>query len=180
MNVSLRKLCEEDFSLLLKWLEAPHVKAWWDQDVVWDMAKVKDKYQSYVAGYKLVHGKKKPLAAYIIEVDAKSVGYIQYYAARDFIEERLLNDLPENTVAIDMYIGEFSALKCGVGSQSLSLLINEALSSSFDVVIATPDKGNFAAIACYQRAGFQLYAENLEQNELWMLKFLDEKAEKTN
>jgi hypothetical protein len=76
-----------------------------------------------VAGYKLVQEEKKPIAAFIIEMDEKAVGYIQYYAASDFLEGTLLNYLPKNMTTVD----------------------------------------NAAAIACYQRAGFQFYSENPDQ-----------------
>ncbi len=33
MTIAFRNLSEHDFPLLLKWLEIPHVKMWWDQQL---------------------------------------------------------------------------------------------------------------------------------------------------
>ncbi|WP_341814613.1 hypothetical protein [Wolbachia endosymbiont (group A) of Chalcis sispes] len=34
-NITFKALKEEHFLLLLKWLETPHVKRWWDADINW-------------------------------------------------------------------------------------------------------------------------------------------------
>jgi len=34
MNTTFQPLAISHFPLLLQWLETPHVKAWWDQDVL--------------------------------------------------------------------------------------------------------------------------------------------------
>ncbi len=60
MKITFIPLAKSHFSLLLKWLEASHVKAWWGQDVTYSMELVHEKYSSYVKGYKLVDGQQKP------------------------------------------------------------------------------------------------------------------------
>jgi aminoglycoside 6'-N-acetyltransferase len=47
MTITFEPLHESHFPLLLKWLEAPHVKKWWDQDVTYTMDLVREKYSSY-------------------------------------------------------------------------------------------------------------------------------------
>lgn len=56
MTITFEPLHESHFPLLLKWLEAPHVKKWWNRDVTYTMELVREKYSSYVKGYKLVEG----------------------------------------------------------------------------------------------------------------------------
>lgn len=51
MTISFRSLFEQDFPLLLKWLETPHVKTWWDSEVAWTIDKINQKYSSYVNQY---------------------------------------------------------------------------------------------------------------------------------
>ena len=51
-HIKFKKLAENDLPLLLKWLETPHVKYWWDSDIVWNMEKINAKYLDYVKGYK--------------------------------------------------------------------------------------------------------------------------------
>jgi len=42
MIITFKPLQETHFPLLLKWLETPHVKQWWDEDVVWTLELIKE------------------------------------------------------------------------------------------------------------------------------------------
>ena len=84
MKISFKSLCEADFTLLLKWLEASHVKAWWDQNIQWTPELIQEKYTDYVKGYKLENGVAKPISSYIIYVDNTPIGYIQIYNAYEY------------------------------------------------------------------------------------------------
>ena len=44
MTITFEPLNESHFPLLLKWLETPQVKKWWDQDVTYTMGLVKEKF----------------------------------------------------------------------------------------------------------------------------------------
>src|SRR5258708_341808 len=92
MIITFKPLQKSHFSLLLKWLAMPYVKAWWDQEVHWTPELIQEKYDSYVEGVKcltLPHQViEKPLHAFIICVDEKEIGYIQYYSAYDFPREQ--------------------------------------------------------------------------------------------
>ena len=79
MKITFIPLAKSHFPLLLKWLEAPHVKAWWDQDVTYTLDLVHEKYSSYVKGYKLVEALQKPIKSFIIHHNQNPVGYIQIY-----------------------------------------------------------------------------------------------------
>ncbi len=84
MKITFTPLAESHFPLLLKWLEKPHVKKWWDQDVKWTSALIQGKYTDYVKGYKLDNGVPKAISAHIIYADNTPIGYIQIYNAYDF------------------------------------------------------------------------------------------------
>jgi hypothetical protein len=58
MKISFEHLTDSHFPLVLKCLESPHVKQWWDQDIVYTERLIKEKYSDYVQGYKLEQGKK--------------------------------------------------------------------------------------------------------------------------
>ncbi|MBY0292843.1 MAG: acetyltransferase, partial [Alphaproteobacteria bacterium] len=51
-HITFIPLQEHHFPLLLKWLEVPHVKAWWDQNILWTSELIKEKYGAYVQGFK--------------------------------------------------------------------------------------------------------------------------------
>ena len=83
--------------MLLKWLETPHVKKWWDQNVKWTPELIQKKYSDYVKGFKILKLQntviKKPMHAFVIRVNGKSIGYIQYYNKHDFPPEQGYNRL---------------------------------------------------------------------------------------
>jgi len=169
MKISFCKLSVNDFPIILKWLETPHVKAWWDTHISWNLEKITEKYQSYVAGFKLEGGERKTIFAYIIAAQGRDVGYIQYYSAHDFLMIPNTPSFQGALAAIDFYIGESDLLGHGIGSHALSQFMDEVVFKHFDAALVTPDIKNIAAIGCYQKAGFIPVLEQEEKNELWLI-----------
>lgn len=171
MTITFASLHESHFPLLLKWLEAPHVKKWWDQDVTYTMELVKEKYSSYIKGYSLKGGIQKPIQAFIIYSDQNPVGYIQYYNAYDFPRSKPLLGLPTNLGAFDVFIGEEVVLKQGLGSRAISQFLKTHV-SQYSHIFADPDSNNIAAIKCYAKAGFtEIWNYDMyKQNKNLMLK----------
>ncbi len=170
MTIAFRNLSEHDFPLLLKWLEIPHVKMWWDSEVIWTLDKITQKYSSYVNQYKIENGKKRSIFAFIILLDEQPIGYIQYYDARDFLILPANNacDL-QKIAAIDFYLGEESVLGQGLGSVALMQFVQNIVFQQFDTALVTPDIKNHSAIACYQKAGFIPFLTKEKTHELWLI-----------
>jgi len=173
--ITFKPLERSDLPLLLKWLETPHVKTWWDQDVVWTPALIAAKYLNYCEGFKRLALKdgtviEKPMYAYIVCVDEVSIGYIQYYNKHDFPPEQgyATDDLPESCAAFDMYIGEPAYIGQGLGSEILTLFTETIIPSSFDAIFVDPDTANHAAVRAYEKAGFCIYNQN--DDITWMIK----------
>jgi RimJ/RimL family protein N-acetyltransferase len=169
MKISFKLLSEAHFTLLLKWLEAPQVKAWWDKDVQWTLALVKEKYADYVTGYKLENGMPKPINAYIIYVDNVPIGYIQIYNAYDFARAEPLIGLPSSLGAFDIFIGEENYLRKGVASKAIIQFLKE-YGTSYSHIFVDPEKTNLAAIRTYEKAGFKKVEGYQNKDELWMIK----------
>lgn len=169
MKITFTQLTESYFSLLLKWLEAKHVKIWWDPDVQWTDELVSQKYAAYVKGYKLVHGTPKPIHPYIICVDEKPIGYIQLYNAYDFPRSKSLQGLPQSLAAFDVLIGETEYLNRGIGASAITAFLNQ-YAASYTHIFADPERTNFAAIRAYEKAGFKKLSLQPDTNELWMIK----------
>ena len=168
MIITFEPLNESHFSLLIKWLEAPHVKAWWDQDVTYTLDLVHEKYSSYVKGYKLVDGQQKPIQGFIIYHNQNPVGYIQIYNAYDFPRSKSLLGLPENLGAFDIFIGEEAALQQGLGSKAIVEFL-KIHGGQYSHIFADPDSNNVAAVKCYEKAGFKKVSEQEDTVEVWMI-----------
>lgn len=166
MNINFTPLSETHFPLLLKWLEEPHVKAWWDRDISYTQALVEEKYASYTQGYKLENGVKKAIHSFVIYVDNNPIGYIQIYNAYDFARKALLIDLPKSLAAIDFYIGNIDYIGKGIGVEVLKVVDYQGYKNT----LVDPDMNNIAVIKTYERVGFKKIKEYKESNEILMLK----------
>ncbi|MCX4083861.1 GNAT family N-acetyltransferase [Rickettsia hoogstraalii] len=83
MHINFTPLSTSHFSLLLKWLEMPHVKLWWDEDIKWSLELIEQKYSSYVRGYKLENNRYLSKPAYREEFK----GYTEHSTAA-YIDNR--------------------------------------------------------------------------------------------
>ncbi len=157
MNISFTPLQKNHFPLLLKWLQAPHVKAWWSQSSRWTTALVTEKYDTYVDGYKVVGEDHKPIHAYVIKVDDTPVGYIHHYNVRDFFREYdySMHDLPPSCAGFDWYIGEATYIGKGIGTKVLELFLNTIVLKTFKAVFIDADSKNVIAIRVYEKVGFK-------------------------
>lgn len=169
MNIIFEPLNESHFSLLLKWLESTHVKKWWDCDVVYTLDLVKEKYQSYVKGYKEIDGINKPIKAYIIFLDQTPIGYSQLYNAYNFPRSKVLMGLPKNLGAFDIFIGEEKYLGQSLGSRVIEQFLN-LYAQDYPYIFVDPDLDNIAAIKAYKKADFHQLSQEQETHEIWMLR----------
>lgn len=154
MNISFEPLQGRHFSLLLKWLETSHVKAWWDQSIKWTIELIEEKYGPYVDGYKIEGEASKPVYAYIVLVEGVEIGYIQYYNAYDFPRDEPIDSFPQSLAAFDILIGEAEYINKGIGARALRVFCDEYIFKKFENCIVDPDVGNIAAFRAYKKAGF--------------------------
>lgn len=157
LDITFLPLDQSHFPLLLAWLQAPYVKAWWDKDVVWTPELVQAKYGEYAKGFKTEDGIQKKIRAFVICSDGLPIGYIQTYNAYDFKRSKPLTGLSEDLGAFDMFIGEASYLNKGLGSRALALFLDTY--SEHKYTFADPDCDNLAAIRAYEKAGFKKIKE---------------------
>lgn len=150
------------FPLLLKWLESPHVKPLWDPDITWTPKLIEEKYGSYVKGFKKIilaeEIIEKPIYAFVISLNSNKIGYIQYYNIYDFPREdgQVIDDLPPNLGAIDIFIGEKSLIGegIGIGPLVLEIFLKNYVFQQFDAAFVGPESNNKNAIRAYEKVGF--------------------------
>ena len=173
MTITFKPLQESHFPLLLKWLEAPHVKPWWDPEVCWTKDLIEQKYQSYVQGYKRLNLPdrmiEKPIHAFIIDIDGKEVGYIQYYNAYDFPREQgyEIEGLPKSLASLDIFIGAEDFLNKGLGALVLKKFLKDHIDPHYKACFVDPDGANLKAIHIYEKVGFKTIKEG---PILWMVR----------
>lgn len=169
MNLTFNPLHPSHFPLLLKWLETPHIKKWWDQEVIYTPNLVKEKYGDYVKGYKQIDGINKPIKAYIICMNDCPIGYIQLYNAYDFPRDKKLTDLPKNLGTFDIFIGDEKYLGQNIGSQAIEKFLS-LYTNNYSYLFVDPYLGNIAAIKAYDKAGFKAIRVLSKERSVWMLK----------
>jgi len=170
-NISFTRLDESHFSLLLKWLETPHVKKWWDEDIKYTRELIYDKYISYTQGYKISESLIKPVYPFIINIGSTPIGYIQFYNFYDFLREYEVNlsNLPNSLAAFDLFIGDHQFIHRGLGGKIIELFIKNYIFKKFENCFVDPVSSNIAAIKAYKKAGFTEVTSQ-ESNMLWLIK----------
>ena len=163
-HLHFKPLAETDFPLLLKWLEEPHVKAWWDQNTSWTPELIAKKYAL-----------NRPVQAYTILIDELPIGYIQFYDIDDFTDASR-PQCPESVAGLDYYIGEPGFLKKGFAPIILKKFLSEQVKPLFAHCLVDPDVKNTAAIGAYEKAGFKAI-ETPSKSICWMLWYPSQKSE---
>ncbi len=176
MTITFQPLQETHFFLLLKWLETPHVKLWWDAYAEWTLELIENKYRNYVKGFKRLEFKgcviEKPTHAFLICIDDKEVGYIQYYNVYDFPCEQgdEIEGIPDSLAALDIFIGEDGFLGKGLGSRIIKQFLSEYVDPHYDACFVDPDTANIRAIRTYENAGFKKIKMVKDGRITWMLR----------
>ena len=148
MNIRFSQLTEQHLPLLLNWLEAPHVKAWWDQEINYNIDLVKKNFGIHCHGLSISSISNKLTYAYIVYLNDVPIGYIQAYNAQSFAEENALDEskIPTLSAGADIFIGEEAFLGQGLGAKILEVFCDTILSPYFDYCLVDPDSNNFRAI----------------------------------
>lgn len=152
-----------DFPVLLRWLESPHVREWWDEpDIALDKIRI------------MVEGR-DTTQPFIYSCDGQPVGYIQRWSVGDEVaggnapEAPWLLDLPENAVGVDMFIGEPGQLGQGVGTAVMCAFLARLFAEGVKTVIIDPDETNLRAVRSYEKAGFKAYDRHKHKTGVTLL-----------
>ena len=150
MKISFAPLSDEHVPLCREWAKKDFIKDTWFQEG----------YQSvdYIFTKTKNNGHDYP---FIIYLDDKPVGYIQYcdlYAYKKICPNPtgVFIDEPQGTFCMDLFIGEEDYLNKGYGTKIVTAMINELFSRD-DVtrIVIDPSPDNVRALRCYEKAGFK-------------------------
>jgi aminoglycoside 6'-N-acetyltransferase len=140
MAYQFQPMTVADLPLVRRWLELPHIVAWWGEP---------DEQYALVSG-DIEH---PAMDQFIVVSDARPIGYLQCYDPGAWPEHGL-GDFPPGTRGIDQFIGEPDMLGHGHGSAFIRDFIEALLANGTPRVVTDPDPGNARAIRAYQKAGF--------------------------
>ncbi len=174
MIIAFKPLDESHFPLLLKWLETPHVKKWWDQDVTYTLALVKEKFGKHTHGIALSKNSNHKIYAYIVRLDREMIGYIQTYNAHVFAYENGLDlsTISGSVCGVDLFIADSKYLHKGMGAQVLNEFERQVIASHFDWCLIDPATDNLSAIKAFTKAEFKVLEQFQTKSTTWMIKKL--------
>ncbi|EKF19010.1 GNAT family N-acetyltransferase [Nitratireductor pacificus] len=148
-RIAFAPVTAEHYPLLLDWLNRPHVREWWG-DPETEVNNIRAKVEG-----------RDSTRPFIIELDGRPIGYIQYWFIADNSDETTLADapwlaeLPVDAVGIDLTIGEKDLLSRGIGSAAVGLMVRQLLEAGHANIIIDPAPENARAVHAYEKAGFR-------------------------
>lgn len=151
MRVEFRPLREADLPMLARWLSTPDWVRWWAPPIPLD--EVRAKYLPRIAG-------EDPVDGYVVVVDGRPIGYIQWYRVGDHPDAAGIFGLdPERadaTAGIDFGIGEADMTGHGHGRAILGRFVEDVVlrAPGITACFVDPDPENEKAVRCYRAAGF--------------------------
>jgi aminoglycoside 6'-N-acetyltransferase len=154
-GIALRPATRDDFTMLSRWIAAPHVARWWADDPA--PAAVEKQYGPSVDG-------RDPTRLRIILADGVPAGFLQWYPMSGEPEyaRELADVLPveEGDASLDYLIGEPAMLRRGIGSAAIRAACEEVWRvPELRRVVVPVHADNAASRAALLRAGFGAVAE---------------------
>ncbi len=135
-----RPMTAADLPTIKRWLETPHVAAWWH-----DAAE-----QFELVSGDLGH---PDMAQFIVVTGERPFAYLQCYNLSAW--NAGFGPQPEGTRGLDQFIGEADMLGRGHGSAFIRAFAERLLTNGTPRVVIDPDPANVRAIRSYEKAGFQ-------------------------
>ncbi|MBT4791348.1 MAG: GNAT family N-acetyltransferase [Halobacteriovoraceae bacterium] len=143
------ELKETDLPIIERWLQNPHVKEFWDDGESWE-----ESYEKYV-----LKTLSKTVKQFLIYCQDRPIGYIQFYWASK-VGDGWWEDIADDVVGIDQYIGEADMIGQGHGTKMISEFIKLLICNyKISKIITDPVPSNTRAIACYEKCGFKQVGE---------------------
>ena len=150
----LRRMHEDDLTLMARWRNEPHVRAWWEMDGDPMPYTPEDAREEYGPDLE----PEAPTIPAIILMRERPVGYVQWYRWAGYADEVTAVGIPDDGAAfgLDIFIGEPDVVGTGVGSAAVDLvcrtLFAEGAASSVALLTAV---GNEQAQRAYEKAGLR-------------------------
>ncbi len=147
-NITFQPVTAAHYGMLRDWLNRPHMREWWGEPET-ELGYIKD----------MVEGR-DTTRPFLIMLDGKAVGYIQYWHVGHHQNETWVKDnpwlmeFPAETVGVDLSIGDPENLSQGIGTAALEAFTLILREMGFETIIIDPDPDNRRAVRAYEKAGY--------------------------
>lgn len=148
-ELSFRPIGDDDIARLVRWLNDPEVGAWWHGLT-----------ETYDEAFVHEHMLDDPhVTKAIAELDARPIGFQQWYSLDDEPETLVEYEIPRGAGAfgIDQFVGESRLHNRGIGTRQVRG-VTEWLTGPdgprASRVVTDPVVENLRAVRCYEKAGF--------------------------
>lgn len=146
--VTVRAMTRGDLGDLTRWRQREHVRRWWAGDGEPTRELIEEKYGPRVDGM-------TPTRMWVVEVNGRSVGFVQDYRIGDYPSYALLGPDPA-AIGVDYAIGEDAWTGRGLGVRLLWawMLRTHHRFPEAGSYFAAPDHRNAASLRVLAKAGF--------------------------
>ncbi|MFL6060208.1 MAG: GNAT family N-acetyltransferase [Marmoricola sp.] len=145
-RLSIRPMTPGDLPDLVRWINEPHVVRWWDEH----------RTAEQVAAYygPALRGE-EPTRLFVLEVNGRSIGFVQDYRISDYPEYVLLAGHPD-AIGFDYAIGEPAFVGRGLGTSLLWVYLRDIVWPAYPGAtefFAAPDHRNAASLRVLAKLG---------------------------
>ena len=135
VDVTFRRMGEDDLPRLHAWLQRPHVARWWDPRET--LAEVEAHYRPRLAG-------DDPVDLYLALEDGEPIAFLQTYLQDDA------------TAGVDLFVADAGRTGKGLGSELIRRFVDDVVFARAETArcIADPEATNAASIRAFEKAGF--------------------------
>jgi RimJ/RimL family protein N-acetyltransferase len=147
--VTYRALTRDDLPLLVTWQAEPHVARWWDGDTS-TLEAAERRYGPRLDGT-------DPTRLWVMEVEGRSVGWVQDYHVSDDEEYARLTRMPD-AIGLDYAIGDPTWVGRGLAARALWICIRDVVRPGYPearTVFAAPDHRNVPSSRVLTKLGFE-------------------------
>lgn len=151
-------MAREDLRLLHEWLQRPYVQRWWTE---------RQTYEQVVEHYGPSIDGGEPTDHYVALLDGQPIALVETYLVSDHPEYAALVGVGEGVAGVDLFIAEEALTGQGLGTELLRRFVEEIVFARPKTIacIAGPDARNAASIRAFEKAGFGVVREFVEDGQ---------------